>query len=106
LTSLDVSTAAGASTAINVVDDALETVNGQRAVLGAFQNRLDATIAALETTIENVTVARARITDADVAAEAANFARSQVLVEAGVSVLAQANQSPRMALKLLAATAA
>jgi flagellin len=106
LTSLDVSTAAGATTAINVVDDALETVNGQRAVLGAFQNRLDATIAALETTVENVTVARARITDADVAEEAANFARSLVLVEAGVSVLAQANQSPRIALKLLTATAA
>jgi flagellin len=106
LSSLDVSTAAGATTAINVVDDSLESVNAQRAVLGAFENRLGSTISALESTIENVSLARSRITDADVAEEAANLARSQVLVEAGVSVLAQANQSPRIALKLLTASAA
>jgi flagellin len=106
LGALNIGTVAGANAAINVVDDALDTVNAQRATLGAFENRLDSTIAALETTIENVTLARSRITDADVAAEAANVARARVLVEAGVSVLAQANQSPRMALKLLTETAA
>ncbi len=101
--SLSVATTAGAAAAVAVVDDALETVLSERAVLGGFQNRLGATIAVLESTGANVDAARARITDVDVAAEAASIARSRVLAEAGVSVLAQANQSADLALRLLTA---
>jgi flagellin len=107
LAAIRVATTTSAAAALPIVDNAFETVNEQRGVLGAFQNRLESAIAALESSVDNLTAARTRIVDADVAEEAATFARSQVLIEAGVSVLAQANQSPRMALKLLtSATAA
>ena len=96
-----VSTQSGAANAIEVIDSALEKLNDMRAQLGASQNRFETTAAALESSAENLSAANSRIRDVDVASESAELARSQVLAQAGVSVLAQANQLPQMALKLL-----
>ena len=101
LSNMSVASADQAMASIDVVDAALLTVNDERANLGAFQNRIDATISNLESSIENLTMAESRVRDADVAIEASQLARSLVLVEAGVAVMAQANQSPRLALRLL-----
>lgn len=86
---------------MRVLDSALETINSIRADLGAVQNRLESTIANLSTTSENLSAARSRIQDADFAAESANLARTQVLQQAGLSVLAQANARPQQVLQLL-----
>ncbi|EMP55925.1 flagellin [Marinobacter santoriniensis NKSG1] len=99
--SIDISTVDGANNALAVVDAALERISGIRADLGAAQNRLESTIANLSTTSENLTAARSRIQDADFAAESANLARTQVLQQAGLSVLAQANARPQQVLQLL-----
>lgn len=101
LADIDISTFEGASSAMRVLDSALETINGIRADLGAVQNRLESTIANLSTTSENLSAARSRIQDADFAAESANLARTQVLQQAGLSVLAQANARPQQVLQLL-----
>ncbi|WP_336366999.1 flagellin N-terminal helical domain-containing protein [Marinobacter sp. C2H3] len=98
---VDISSFEGASSALRVIDSALETINGIRADLGAVQNRLQSTIANLSTTSENLSAARSRIQDADFAAESANLARTQVLQQAGLSVLAQANARPQQVLQLL-----
>jgi flagellin len=103
LDALSVMTVDGATAALGVIDGAIANVSDERANLGAFQNRVDTIVANLESTIENLSIAEARVRDADIAYEASNLARAQVLVEAGVAVMAQANQSPRMALKLLGA---
>jgi flagellin len=105
LSGLSVLTADGAAAALGVIDGAISSVNNERANLGAFQNRIDATVANLESTVENLSLAESRIRDADIAFEATALARSLVLVEAGVAVMAQANQSPRLALRLLGAAA-
>ena len=86
---------------IGGVDSAIGTVSSQRSTLGAYQNRLDHTIANINTTSENLSASESRIRDVNVAEETANMTRSQVLMQAGVSVLAQANQMPQLALKLL-----
>jgi len=99
--SIDISTQIGASDAIATVDAALEFVNGLRADLGAVQSRFESTIANLSTTSENLSAARSRIQDADFAAETAALTRAQILQQAGVSVLAQANQTPQSVLSLL-----
>ncbi len=91
----------GASGAVSILDGAIQRVSDLRATLGATQNRLQSTIANLESTSENLQFSNARIRDADVAMESSELARAQVLMQAGVSVLAQANQQPQMALKLL-----
>jgi len=83
------------------LDNALDSISKSRAVLGAAQNRLQATIDTLGTTSENLSAANSRIVDVDVATESSNMAKDQVLEQAGVSVLAQANQLPQLALKLL-----
>lgn len=101
LADIDISDFEGASSAMRVLDSALETINGIRADLGAVQNRLESTIANLSTTSENLSAARSRIQDADFAAESANLARTQVLQQAGLSVLAQANARPQQVLQLL-----
>ena len=101
LADIDISTFEGASSAMRVLDSALETINGIRADLGAVQNRLESTIANLSTTSENLSAARSRIQDADFAAESAELARTQVLQQAGLSVLAQANARPQQVLQLL-----
>lgn len=97
----DVSTVTGANSTIGIVDRALDSVNSMRADLGAIQTRFESTINRLTTTAENLTAARSRITDADFAAETANMTRAQILQQAGVAILAQANQQPQLALMLL-----
>jgi len=98
---IDVSTRAGAVVAIDTVDLALEQVSSSRANLGALQNRLESTINNLSTTSENLSASRSRILDADFAAETAQLSRNQIIQQAGVSILAQANQQPQVALALL-----
>jgi flagellin len=90
-----------ASSLITALDSALGSISSSRATLGAAQNRLQHTIANLGTTSENLSASNARIRDVDVATESSNMAKNQVLEQAGVSVLAQANQLPQLALKLL-----
>jgi flagellin len=90
-----------ASSLISALDNALASISNSRAILGAAQNRLQHTIANLGTTSENLSASNARIRDVDVATESSNMAKNQVLEQAGVSVLAQANQLPQLALKLL-----
>jgi flagellin len=90
-----------ASSLITALDNALGSVSSSRATLGAAQNRLQHTIANLGTTSENLSASNSRIRDVDVATESSNMAKNQVLEQAGVSVLAQANQLPQLALKLL-----
>ena len=101
LTELGVTTRGDANYAVVKIDAALETVNELRGTLGAIQNRFESAIASVETTAENLTAARSRIQDADFAAETAAMTSAQVLQQAGVSVLAQANSSQQNILKLL-----
>ena len=90
-----------ANEAIIAVDNALGVVDTNRSGLGAIQNRLTSTITNLQGTSESLTAARSRIQDADFAAETASLTRAQILQQAGVSILAQANQLPQLALSLL-----
>ena len=101
LTSVDISTVSGATTALGIVDAALTTINKSRAQLGAVQNRFGNTIANLQTTSENLNAARSRIRDADFASETAALTRGQILQQAGVAILAQANSLPNNVLSLL-----
>jgi flagellin len=98
---IDISTASGAQSAISIIDAAIGQIDGQRADLGAFQNRMESTISNLTNIAENVTAARSRIQDADFAQETANLTRNQILQQAGTSILAQANQLPQQVLSLL-----
>jgi flagellin-like hook-associated protein FlgL len=91
----------GASDAITKIDDAIKLVSSVRADLGAKQNRFEHTINNLNVAIENTTSSNSRIRDTDMAAEMTKFTRSQVLTQAGTSMLAQANQSTQSILKLL-----
>lgn len=99
--SIDISTAAGAQKAIDVIDNALDQVSDTRSELGAVNNRLDFTINNLSNVAENASAARSRIEDADFAAESANLSRAQVLQQAGTAMLAQANAAPQQVLSLL-----
>ena len=101
VSSIDITTRAGANTAIEISDVAIKQVSGIRSDLGAIQNRLESTVNNLAVSAENVTAARSRIRDADFARETADFSRNQILQQAGISVLAQANQQPQVALALL-----
>ena len=83
------------------LDDAITIVNENRSSLGALQNRLQSSINNIGTYKENLEAARSRIKDTDVATETSELTRSNILSQAGISVLAQANQNPQMALKLL-----
>ena len=98
---VDISTAEGAQIAMQVIDSALTEINSSRADLGALQNRFEAVVNNIAITSENLTAARSRIMDADFAAETASLTRSQILQQAGVSILAQANSLPQLALSLL-----
>lgn len=98
---IDVSTRSAASTALATITAAINTVSTQRANLGAMQNRLEHTINNLGTSAQNLTAAESQIRDVDMAAEMSNFTKNQVLAQAGVAMLAQANQSPQTILKLL-----
>ena len=101
LAGVGVDTVAGANFAIARIDSALTAVNGLRGNLGAIQNRFESTIINLQTVSENLAASRGRIQDADFAAETAALTKAQILQQAGVSVLAQANAQPQLALSLL-----
>ncbi|MBI5418988.1 MAG: flagellin FliC [Deltaproteobacteria bacterium] len=90
-----------AMSSLQNIDSAISTVSSIRGTLGAMQNRLESIIRNLAVSIENTTAANSRIRDVDVAEETAAYTKNQILVQAGVSVLAQANQQPAMALSLL-----
>ncbi|MBF0414630.1 MAG: flagellin FliC [Magnetococcales bacterium] len=86
---------------IGRIDSALDSVSDIRAMLGAYQNRFEAVIANLSNMVENTSAARSRILDADIAAETASLTKNSILQQAGTAILAQANQQPQIALKLL-----
>jgi len=96
-----VATVDGANETINRIDAALQSVSDLRSTLGAVQNRFDSTISNLQNISQNLTSSKSAITDADFAQETANMSSAQILQQAGVSVLAQANQSQQIVTKLL-----
>jgi flagellin len=98
---LTVETVAGANALITAIDDALDTVNGSRATLGAIQNRFESVVTSLQTSSESLSAARSRIQDTDFASETANLTKSQILQQAGMAMMAQANQLPQGVLSLL-----
>lgn len=97
----NVCTRAGASSSITAFDDAIKQVSSVRAKLGAYQNRMDSAIASLDTTSENLTEACSRIEDVDMSEEMTKYTQYSVLVQAGTSMLAQANNQPQTILQLL-----
>jgi len=97
--SLDLVT--GASAAITAIDSAIKGISTARATLGAYQNRFEHTINNLNTAVENLSASESRIRDTDMAQEMVSFTRSQILTQAGTSMLAQANQAPQNVLSLL-----
>ena len=101
LNSVDVSTVKGANDAINAVDIAINTLNSVRGDLGALQNRFTSTVSNLSSSSDNLNAARSRIRDADFAVETAKLSRGQILQQAGVAMLAQANALPNNVLALL-----
>jgi flagellin len=101
ISSLGVATAASASSALATIDTAVSTVTTARGNLGAVQNRLNSSIASIANTRENLSAAESRIRDVDVALETADLTRNTILQQAAVSVLAQANVQPQLALSLL-----
>ncbi|GHV42499.1 hypothetical protein FACS1894187_24780 [Synergistales bacterium] len=92
---------ASAARSITIIDNAIDKVSSQRAKLGAYQNRLEHTIANLTTTGENLTAAESRIRDTDMAKEMMNFSKLQIMLQAGTSMLAQANALPQNVLTLI-----
>ena len=101
LTGVNVQAVAGANETILRMDAALNSVSTLRSTLGAIQNRFESTISNLQATNENLTASRSRIMDTDFAAETANLTRGQILQQAGVAMLAQANALPNNVLALL-----
>jgi flagellin len=99
--SIDLSTANGAQASLTVLDKAIDTVTNSRAAMGAYQNRLTASISNLETTSMNLQASRSRILDTDYAKETTNLAKSQIITQAATAMLAQANQSAQSVLALL-----
>lgn len=98
---IDIDDTAGAQKAVIIIDQAIKTIDAQRADLGAVQNRFDNTIANLQNISENVAAARGRIQDTDFATETANLSKNQILQQAGTAILAQAKQLPQAVLSLL-----
>jgi len=101
LKDVDISTFEGAQSALTAIDNALGEISSQRADLGAVQNRFESTMDNLAITTENLSAANSRIKDADFAKETAEMSRTQVLQQAGISILAQANQKGQSVLSLL-----
>ncbi|HMS85436.1 MAG TPA: flagellin [Nitrospira sp.] len=101
LSTVNVSTSANATSALANVDNAISAIATARAEYGSIQNRFEATIANLQVTSENLTAAESRIRDADIALETSIFTKNQILVQAGIATLAQANTLPQQALALL-----
>jgi flagellin len=100
-TAIAADTASNAQSALGILTSAIATVTQTRGTLGAYQSRLVTSIANLRVARENFSAAESRIRDTDVAVETANLTRAQILQQAGVAVLAQANQQPTLALQLL-----
>lgn len=101
LNTSSITTSANALTAISALESATASVSAQRASFGAAQNRLESTIRNIGMTVENLSAANSRIRDVDIAAETSSMTAMQILQQAGVSVLAQANATPQLALMLL-----
>lgn len=101
ISTVNVSTSANATSALANIDNAISAVATARAEYGSVQNRFEATIANLQITSENLTAAESRIRDADIAYETSIFTKNQILVQAGIATLAQANTLPQQALALL-----
>ncbi len=101
VSSIDLTTAAGSQAALTTLDSAIDTITNSRASMGAYQNRLTASIANLETTSMNLSASRSRILDTDYAKETTNLAKSQIIQQAATAMLAQANQSGQSVLALL-----
>ena len=101
ISGLDVTTQAGAQNALGALDTALNTLGNARAGLGAVQNRLETTVENLNASSENVAAAKSRILDADFAAQVANQIRGQILEQAGIAAMGQANVSAKNAMALL-----
>lgn len=101
ISTVNIGTYSGAQSAIAVIDAALATVSSDRADLGAIQNRFQSIVSNLATNAENQSAARSRIMDADFATETAALTRGQILQQAGIAVLAQANAAPQNVLALL-----
>ena len=101
LSVLSLATITSAQGALGIIDTAMQSISSTRATLGAQGNRMEKAIAAATSAAVAISAAQSRIRDVDVAEETSNMSRSQVLLQAGVSVLAQANQLPQVALKLL-----
>jgi flagellin len=97
----DITDATNAQAALDLIDTAVDTVSGLRGDLGAAQNRLSSTVRSIANAAENLTAAESRIRDVDIAAETADLTRNSILQQAAVSVLAQANVQPQIALSLL-----
>jgi len=100
-TQSSIETAANAQSMLELVDSAIASVSTRRGNLGGVQNRIGSTIANLQIASENLQAANSRISDADFAIETANLTKSQIILQAGVAVLAQANVMPQYALQLL-----
>ncbi len=98
---VDISTVEGASDAIRAIDGAIGQIDSMRGDLGALQNRFESTIANLQNVSENLSAARSRILDADIAQETSAMTKNNILQQAGVAILSQANQTPQLALQLL-----
>lgn len=98
---VDISTAAGAATALGLIDTGIQTVATERANLGAVQNRLEITVNNLTSTVTNLTEAKSRIEDADFSMESTKLAAAQILSQASTAMLAQANQSQQGVMNLL-----
>ena len=99
--SINLTSLSGATAALTAIDTAIADVSKVRGSLGASQNRLEHTVANLGVAVENLTASESRIRDVDMATEMVNFTRSQILSQAGTSMLAQANQAPQSILSLL-----
>ena len=98
----DITTAANASAELATLDAAIDAVTGARGLMGATQNRMESAVASIASARENLAAAESRIRDVDVALETADLARNTILQQAAISVLAQANVQPQLALSLLA----
>ena len=101
VSTIDITTKDGANTAIEIVDRALAQINSRRSGIGAQVSRLNSVVSNLSAVSENLAASNSRIMDADFASETASLTRTQILQQASISVLAQANQSPQLALSLL-----
>jgi flagellin len=101
LDTVDLSTKAGAQAALSIIDVSIEDISTERANIGAYENRLQVTIANLQSARENLGAANSRIRDTDIAEETAALTRQNILMQAGVTILGQANQLPSLALSLL-----